>query len=71
MARLAILGMISLTGCGGLSDASYGLEPGDANYDAPKAATATCQAKGGELHRRGSGEGRDLSDYECAVGKAR
>ena len=70
MARLAILGAISLTGCGGLSNSSYGLDPGDATYDTLRAATASCQAKGGEIRLRG-GEGRNLSDYECAIGKAR
>ena len=70
MARLAILGVISLTGCGGLSD-SYGLDPGEATYDTLKAATATCQAKGGEIRLRGSSEGRNLSNYECVIGKAR
>ena len=70
MARLAILGAVALAGCGGLSDASYGLESGDANYDTLRAATATCQAKGGAIRLRG-GEGRNLSDYECAIGKAR
>jgi hypothetical protein len=71
MARLAILGVISLAGCGGLSDSSYGLDSGDATYDTLTAATASCQAKGGEIRLRGSGEGRNLSDYECAIGKAR
>ncbi|MDB5480334.1 MAG: hypothetical protein JWO83_1387 [Caulobacteraceae bacterium] len=70
MARLAILGAVALAGCGGLSDASYGLESGDANYDTLRSATATCQAKGGAIRLRG-GEGRNLSDYECAIGKAR
>ena len=70
MARLAILGAMAVSGCGGLSNASYGLEPGDATYDVLKAATAACQAKGGEIRLRG-GEGRDLSNYECVIGKAR
>jgi hypothetical protein len=71
MARLAILGVISLTGCGGLSDSSYGLDPGDATYDTLNAATASCQAKGGQIRLRGSSEGRNLSNYECVIGKAR
>jgi len=72
MARLAILGAMAVSGCGGLADSSYGFEPGDANYDALKAATATCQAKGGVIRLRGGGvEGRSLSDYECVIGKAR
>jgi hypothetical protein len=71
MARLAILGVMAVSGCGSLSDTSYGLEPGDASYDALRSATTTCQAKGGEIRRQGSGEGRNLSDYQCAIGKAR
>ena len=71
MARFAIIGAVTLSGCGGLSDASYGLEPGDATYDALRAATAACQAKGGEIRQRGGGEGQNLSDYECAIGRAR
>jgi hypothetical protein len=71
MARLAILGAMAVSGCAGLSDASYGLDPGDATYDALQAATAACHAKGGEIRRRGIGEGRTLSDYECVIGKAR
>lgn len=62
---------MALGGCGGMSDASYGLEPADASYDVLRDATAACQAKGGEIRLRGSGEGRNLSEYECAIGKAR
>jgi hypothetical protein len=71
MARLAILGAMAVSGCGGLSNASYGLEPGDVTYDTLNAATAACQAKGGQLRLRGTSEGRDLSNYECVIGKAR
>ena len=72
MARLAILGAMAVSGCSGLSDASYGLESGDATYDTLQAATATCQAKGGAVRlRSGPREGRVLSDYECVIGKAR
>ena len=72
MARLAILGAMAVSGCGGLADSSYGFEPGDANYDALRTATAACQAKGGEIRLNGGGvDGRNLSDYQCAIGKAR
>jgi len=71
MARLAMIGAVALSGCGGLSDASYELDPGDATYDALQAATTACHAKGGEIRRQGSSEGRDLSNYECVIGKAR
>jgi hypothetical protein len=63
---------VALCGCGGLGDASYGLEPGVANYDALKAATATCQARGGAIRLQGGGvQGQNLSDYECVIGRAR
>ena len=76
MARLAILSapialMGALNGCGGLSGKSYGLEPGDVTYDTLRAATAACQTKGGDLRLRGASEGRDLSNYQCVIGKAR
>jgi hypothetical protein len=68
------MAVMALSGCGGLGDASYGLDPGVASYDTLKTATATCQAKGGEIRLRGGGlgvEGQNLSDYECVIGKAR
>jgi hypothetical protein len=68
MARLAILSAMALNSCSGVSDRSYGLESGDVTYDT---LTAACQAKGGELRLRGASEGRDLSNYECVIGKAR
>jgi hypothetical protein len=71
MARLAILSAMALNSCSGVSDRSYGLESGDVTYDTLTAATAACQAKGGELRLRGASEGRDLSNYECVIGKAR
>jgi hypothetical protein len=67
---LLVLAM-SLFGCGDLKGASYGLDRGVASYDGLKAATATCEAKGGALRLRKGFEGRDLSDYDCAIGKAR
>jgi hypothetical protein len=67
------MAVMALSGCTGLGDASYGLDPGVASYDALNAATASCQAKGGQLRLRGGGgvEGHNLSDYECVIGKAR
>ena len=59
-----------LLGCGGL-DSSYGLDRGVANYDALNTASTTCAAKGGVIRMRKGYEGRDLSDYECAIGKSR
>jgi hypothetical protein len=66
------MAVVALSGCGGLADASYGLEPGVASYDALNAATAACRAHGGELRLNGGGvEGQNLSNYSCVIGKAR
>ncbi len=67
----ASLALAPLAGCGGLADRSYVLDQGDANYDALKAATAACEAKGGAIRPRKDYDQRDLSGYECAIGKAR
>jgi hypothetical protein len=61
---------VALFGCGNL-DASYGLDRGVASYDALKSATSACEAKGGAIRLRKGYDGQDLSDYDCAVGKAR
>jgi hypothetical protein len=66
---LVVMAM-TLFGCGGLNS-SYGLDRGVASYDSLKAATTTCAAKGGVVRVRTGYEGRDLSDYKCAIGKAR
>ena len=58
---------VCLLGCSG----SYGLEAGDANYDAVKAASAQCKARGGEIRLTADRDGRDLSDYQCKIGKGR
>jgi ABC-type glycerol-3-phosphate transport system substrate-binding protein len=50
--------------------ASYGAPDGDANYDAMKAATDQCQAKGGHLQLKAEHDGRTVSDYECKIGGA-
>ncbi len=73
--RLAMIGaplaLAALGGCAGVSDQSYGLEQGrDASYDALRAATETCEAKGGKIRLRSGYDGKLLSDYECAIGKA-
>ncbi len=54
-----------------MAGASYDLDRGIANYDSLRTATATCTAKGGVIQARKGYEGRDLSDYECVVGKTR
>jgi hypothetical protein len=71
--RLAYLLVLAggLFGCGALTDRSYALDRGDANYDALKAASATCAARGGVIRLRKDYDGRDLSDYDCLIGKTR
>ncbi len=56
-----------LCGCSG----SYGLDAGDANYDAVKAASVQCKAQGGQIRLSPERDGRDLSDYQCKIGKRR
>jgi hypothetical protein len=48
--------------------ASYGAPDGDANYDAMKAATDACQAKGGHLQLKAEHDGTTVSDYDCKTG---
>jgi len=63
---IAVAGLaIALCAC-----ASYGAPDGDANYDAIKAATDQCQAKGGHLQLKAEHDGRTVSDYECKIGGA-
>jgi hypothetical protein len=72
--RRAILAFAALVaGCasGSATGGSYGLAPGDANYDALKAATDKCHADGGELKLKESYDQHDLSSYECKIGGAK
>ena len=71
-ARLAVAGIaLALCACGSMSQGSYALGQGDANYDAVKAATQACQAQGGQIHLKSGYDGRELASYECKIGKAR
>lgn len=73
-ARLAIVGAVvgaALAGCGSLAQAPFDLGSGDANYDALKAATQTCQAQGGQVRLKDGFDGRQMSSYQCVVGKPR
>ena len=65
---LAIALLLALGGCAA-GQGSYGLESGDASYDALKAASEKCKAQGGEVRLKNGGDSRDLGDYECKVGK--
>jgi len=73
--RLTIVGaplaVAVLGGCAAVTDRSYVLEQGrDASYDALRAETTTCESRGGKVRLRNGYEGKVLSDYECAIGKA-
>jgi hypothetical protein len=60
-------GALSLSACA--SNANYGLQDGDANYDALKKATEDCKARGGHIELKSGGDTKELSDYECKMGK--
>ena len=62
---------ISQFGCGAIANGSYPLDRGVASYDGLKAATVTCEAKGGALRLRKGYQGQDLSDYDCALARTR
>ena len=64
MRRAWILTVALAAGCA----SSYGLPEGDATYDAVKAATTDCKAKGGTIELKSEGDGRKLSDYRCKIG---
>ncbi|MEO8925982.1 MAG: hypothetical protein ABI306_02355 [Caulobacteraceae bacterium] len=70
-ATLAIASVaLALCACGSTSGGSYALGPGDANYDAIKAATQACQAQGGQIRLKSGYDGRELASYECKMGQA-
>ncbi len=69
--RAAVLALaLGLAACGALKG-NYDLPPGDANYDALKAATEECKAKGGEVSLKSGYDERELSNYQCKIGGAR
>jgi hypothetical protein len=57
---------LSLSACAG---GSYGLQDGDANYDAVKKASDDCKARGGHIQLKSGGDTTELGDYECKMGK--
>jgi hypothetical protein len=69
MIALPVLAL-TLGGCAA-AQASYGLDYGDANYDALKAATGACVAKGGVIQLKGGYDGRRLESYVCRIGQTR
>ena len=46
---------------------TQGLGHGVASYDALRAASAECEARGGHVEPRGGTDGRDLADYACVI----
>ncbi len=68
-AALMTLAALALGACA--SNANYGLQEGDANYDAVKKASEACKARGGEIHLKSGGDTTELGDYECQMGKGK
>jgi len=59
---------LALSACAG---GSYGLQEGDANYDAIKKASEDCKARGGHIQLKSGGDTTELSDYECKMDKGK
>jgi len=59
---------LTLSACA-VSGQSYGLDYGDANYDALKAATDKCKAQGGAIQLKSGYDGRRLENYVCKIGQ--
>ena len=59
---------LTLSACASGSP-SYGLDYGDANYDALKAATDKCKAQGGVIQLKSGYDGRHLENYVCKIGQ--
>ncbi len=66
---LAIIALLTLGACAE-GQGSYSPPAGDASYDAFKQASDQCKTRGGQLQLKDGGDNRDLSDYECKIGKA-
>ena len=60
---------LALSACAA-GDRSYGLDDGDANYDALKAATENCEARGGKIELKAGYDSRRLASFVCKIGKA-
>ena len=65
---LAVALLFALAACAA-GQGSYSPPAGDASYDALKQASDQCKQNGGELRLKKGGDNRDLSDYECKIGK--
>jgi hypothetical protein len=71
MSRLAVFGCLTLLAAcvSPVEGGSYAFAPGVANYDSLKAATEKCHADGGEVVLRSGYDKRELSNYQCKIGK--
>lgn len=73
MSRLIALAALALLGAcvSPVEGGDYALPPGVATYDNLKAATDRCHADGGELVLSSGYDKREMSNYQCKIGKAR
>ena len=60
---------LALAGCADLTNTSYELGSGDANYDALTRATKACEADGGRVTLKGGYDTRQLDNYLCVGAK--
>jgi hypothetical protein len=67
LAAVALVGLAACSSSGDTGAAWY--QSGDANYDALKAATDACKAKGGQFQLKDGGDPTHLTDYECKGAK--
>ncbi|MBS0409050.1 MAG: hypothetical protein JSR86_03965 [Proteobacteria bacterium] len=65
---IASAASLALSACAG---GSYGLQEGDANYDAVKKASDECKARGGHIQLKSGGDTTELGDYECKMDKGK
>jgi hypothetical protein len=63
--------LTALAGCaGGGAEGNPWYSQGDANYDALRAASDSCKAKGGDFQLKPDGDPTHLGDYACNPKKA-
>ena len=67
---LAFVGLAAaLAACADHGSGAAWYEPGDANYDALRAADNACKAKGGTFVLKDGGDPIHLGDYDCKNAK--
>ena len=67
---LVIVGMlVGLAACASSPEGNTYYQQGDANYDALKAASDACTAKGGKFQLKQGGDPTHLGDYSCEPAK--